>query len=82
MSNVSHAWPQGPGEKKSLLRFLAKRIHKLGPLGLSYLLHDLDRGQPLLPTLQNYAELEPLADLVREYAIEPPIFAIEGGLGQ
>ena len=72
------------GPKKQALpspriRLFAKKIYALGLAGLSYLFADLARGAPLVPTLEDYASLEPLAPLIRAYAVEPAPFVTPGG---
>jgi hypothetical protein len=61
------------------LKHLAAQLHELGPAALGYFLMDLERGKPLLKTLESYARLEPLADFIREHAIAPALFTIPGG---
>jgi hypothetical protein len=61
------------------LQHLAKGLHSLGPVALTYFLEEIDRGRDLLATLEGYAALAPYADLIRAYAVAPPLFVIEGG---
>jgi hypothetical protein len=79
---VSRSNPKtSPGLQAVQARFrhLARRIHVLGPAALSYFLADLAAGKPFLATLEDYAALEPLADLVAAYATEPRPFCLAGG---
>jgi hypothetical protein len=76
--------PLGPAAQKQALpspriRLLAKTIYALGPGGLAYLFADLARGAPLAPTIEDYSSLEPLADVIKHYAVEVQPFAITGG---
>jgi len=47
------------------LRFLAGRLHALGPAPLFHFLSDIETGKPIRATLEEYAALP--ADFVRAY---------------
>jgi hypothetical protein len=47
------------------LRYLAGRLHTLGPRPLSEFLLELDAGAELHPALERYARLAPLAGFIR-----------------
>jgi hypothetical protein len=61
------------------VQHLALRLHALGPVALCYFLEEIARGRDLVTALEDYARLVPLADLIREYAVTPSLFAIDGG---
>lgn len=46
------------------LRYLARRIHQLGPRPLYHLLDELQNGAPLHERLERYASLAPLAPFI------------------
>jgi hypothetical protein len=58
---------------------LAKGLHSLGPVALTYFLDELSRGRDLWEALEDYARLEPYAGLIQAYAVTPGPFLIEGG---
>jgi len=64
---------------KTRLRYLATRLHALGPKPLLHFLDELERGADLRGSLEEYAALP--AELVHAYRghdfVEP--FAISGG---
>jgi hypothetical protein len=62
------------------LQYLASRLHALGPKPLFYFLDEIERGAPIVATLERYAALP--ADFIRangggEFA--PFLWPIEGG---
>jgi len=62
------------------LRYLAERLHALGPAPLFHFLSDLESGADLRPLLERYAALPP--EFIRAYRgdkFAPRIFRIEGG---
>jgi len=46
------------------LRYLAAQIHPLGPRPLFELFREVEAGSDLLQTLERFAKLEPLAELI------------------
>ena len=54
------------------LRHLAKKIHSLGPFALGHLFAELAGGKPLMPVLEAYAVLEPLAGFIHEHIAKAP----------
>ena len=71
--------PNSPVNQALRLRCLAPRIHNLGPITLAYFLEEVARGREVMTAAEDYAALVPDADLIREYAVRPGPFAIEGG---
>ena len=57
------AQPQAPSQAR--LRYLARRLHALGPKPLYHFLDEVERGAPLRPHLERYARLP--ADFIREH---------------
>lgn len=47
------------------LAHLARQIHRLGERALAELFIELDAGGELVPVLERYAQLAPLADFIR-----------------
>jgi hypothetical protein len=75
---------KGPNQKiqdlkRLRLKFLASRLHALGPKPLAHFLDEVERVVALRPTLEEYAALP--ADLIRAYRGDEftPPFAIDGG---
>jgi hypothetical protein len=62
------------------LRFLAAKIHELGPGPLYYLLSELAAGADLLLRLEAYARLAPLADFIAALDGDriPPLRVVNG----
>jgi hypothetical protein len=62
-------------------RRYVQTLHDLGPRVLEYFIDAIERGEDLHQTLEEYAALEPYADLIRAYGgaqfLEP--FAIPEG---
>jgi hypothetical protein len=71
--------PSPDANQAMRLKYLATRLHDLGPKPLWHFLQDIERGASLRPTLEAYAALP--ADFIREHGgdqfAEP--FLIEGG---
>jgi hypothetical protein len=62
------------------LRYLAERIHPLGPRPLFELFRELARGAPLAPSLERYARLHPLKDFIADLGgSELPQLRVVGG---
>jgi len=62
------------------LKYLAARLHKLGPKPLFYFLRELERGADLWQLLKIYADLP--VDLIRAYGgdqFAPALYCIDGG---
>jgi hypothetical protein len=78
--NTSEFSPsRSANQAKSRLKYLAARLHTLGPKPLFHFLDEVERGADLRRHLEEYASLP--ADFVKAYGggqfLEP--FAIEGG---
>jgi hypothetical protein len=56
---------KAPPLQPERLRYLAGRIHALGPRPLYELFRELDRGAPLSPALERYADLSAYRDFIR-----------------
>jgi hypothetical protein len=65
------------------LRFLASKIHRLGPRPLFEFLRELAAGADLIDTLERYARLAPLAGFIEDLngdRLPPPARLVGGGL--
>jgi hypothetical protein len=73
--------PRGEISQAARLRFLATRLHALGPKPLFHFLGEIENGAPLRPLLERYARLFPLAVFIREHhgdQFAPPL-VVKGG---
>jgi hypothetical protein len=76
--NDNQPRPQVPRER---LDRLAQAIHRLGPRPLAELFAELAAGAPVLPRLERYAALEPLADFIKALGgdqLPPPTRLVRG----
>jgi hypothetical protein len=67
-------------QSRARLKFLAARLHALGPKPLFHFLDELERGADLRISLERYSRLP--AEFVAAYGgrdFPPPAFAIKGG---
>jgi hypothetical protein len=72
--------PQAQAQSRLRRQRLVERLHRLGPAPLGYFLDEIERGAPLVPTLETYAALP--ADFIGAYGgdkFAPSLWAIEGG---
>ena len=63
---MTHAYNAAPPPSIARLRLLAERIHELGPRPLFELMFELANGAEVLPRLEAYAALSPLAGFIAE----------------
>jgi hypothetical protein len=62
------------------LKYLARRLHALGPRPLFDYLNKVERGYPLREHLEAYARLDPgVVAALGATQFGPPVFVIEGG---
>jgi hypothetical protein len=65
----------------SRLRHLADKIHRLGPRPLFQLLVELAEGADVVPALERYARLGPLAGFIADFGgdrLPPPVRLLGG----
>jgi len=80
---VNTSWEFSPSrsanQAKSRLKYLASRLHALGPKPLYHFLDEVERGAPLRAHLEEYASLP--ADFIKANRGDEflPPFTIEGG---
>jgi hypothetical protein len=63
------------------LRYLATKVHRLGPRPLFELLRELDSGADLLFVLERYARIDPLAGFITHFngdRLPPPARLVRG----
>jgi hypothetical protein len=56
-------------------------LHSLGAGPLAYFIADIERGKPVIATVEEYAELAPYVDFIAALggALAPPLHLIGGG---
>jgi hypothetical protein len=65
--------PDGPRTPTPRTRYLANSVHRLGPGVLAYLFHDIFSGKPAVETVEEFAQLAPLAPLIESLGGALPI---------
>ena len=63
LDNCKNSQNERSAQEKSRLKFLARRLHALGPKPLFHFLDELERGAPMRAHLEEYAALP--VELVR-----------------
>lgn len=78
LCNVDTIEPSHSAQAKTRLKYLAQRLHALGPKPLFHLLDEVERGAPLRAHLEEYARLP--VDLIRTFNGDEFVapFVIEG----